>query len=278
MLLQSYLFHLKARNLSPRTIKAAGEYLSQFLRFHDPLTSSKRDLEGFLATKAATCRPSTVQTYWRYLRGFFEWLTAEGDIGSNPMAGVPKPIVPPIEIKVLTGSEVRQLLDACKGKGSENRRDMALLTIMLDTGLRLTEITNLTLEDVSEDRTLRVFGKGRKWRTVALGDTSTAALDRWLRTRGDAPGSLWTGRRGDLTSNGVRLVVRRRGKMAGLRVHPHALRHTFVDNWLRNGGSEVDLARLAGWTSTAMASRYAQHRAAERAITAHRTIAPLDRL
>jgi integrase len=59
---------------------------------------------------------------------------------------------------------------------------------------------------------------------------------------------------------------------------PHALRHTFVDNWLRNGGSEVDLARLAGWTSTAMASRYAQHRAAERAITAHRTIAPLDRI
>jgi integrase len=193
------------------------------------------------------------------------------------MASVPKPIVPPIEIKVLAGSEIRQLLDTCRGKGPDNRRDMALLTILLDTGLRLSEITNLTLEDVSEDRTLRVFGKGRKWRTVALGDTSTAALDRWLRTRGDAPGSLWTGRRGDLTSNGVRLVVRRRGKMAGLKVHPHALCHTFVDNWLRNGGSEVDLARLAGWTSTAMASRYAQHRAAERAITAHRSIAPLDR-
>ena len=56
------------------------------------------------------------------------------------------------------------------------------------------------------------------------------------------------------------------------------LRHTFVDNWLRNGGSEVDLARLAGWCGTAMAGRYAQHRAAERALTAHKTIAPLDRL
>lgn len=278
MLLQSYRYHLKARNLSPRTIKAAGEYLSQFLAVHDPLTASKHDLEEFLAAKAETCRPSTVQTYWRYLKGFFEWLLAEGDIGTDPMAGVPKPIVPPIEIRVLTATEVRRLLDTCKGKGAENRRDMALLTIMLDTGLRLTEVTNLKLGDISEDRTLRVFGKGRKWRTVALGETSTAALDRWLRIRGDREGGLWSGRRGDLTPNGVRLVVRRRGRMAGLKVHPHMLRHTFVDNWLRNGGSEVDLSRLAGWTSTAMASRYAQHRAAERAVTAHRTIAPLDRL
>ena len=198
MLLQSYLFHLKARNLSPRTIKAAGEYLSQYLAGGgDPLTATKRDLEGFLAFKSETCRPSTVQTYWRYLKGFFEWLTAEGDIASNPMTGVLKPIVPPIEIKVLSSSDIRQLLDTCKGRGTDNRRDLALLTIMLDTGLRLTEITNLTLDDVGEDRTLRVFGKGRKWRTVALGETASGALDRWLRTRGGAPGSLWPGRRGD---------------------------------------------------------------------------------
>jgi hypothetical protein len=44
-------------------------------------------------------------------------------------------------------------------------------------------------------------------------------------------------------------------------VYPHMLRHTFVDNWLRNGGAEVDLTRLAGWTTTRMAERYAQHRA-----------------
>ena len=61
-------------------------------------------------------------------------------------------------------------------------------------------------------------------------------------------------------------------------VNPHMLRHFFVDQWLRAGGSETDLARLAGWSSTAMAGRYAQHRAAERALTAHKTIAPLDRL
>ena len=168
MLLNSYLFHLKARNLSPRTVKAASEYISLFVRVCDPLTASKRDIEMFLAHKSETCRPSTVQTYWRYLKGFFEWLFNEGDITVNPMAGVPKPIVPPIDITVLSATEVRQLFDTCKSKGAENRRDLALLTIMLDTGLRLTEVTNLKLENVSEDRTLRVFGKGRKWRTVVI--------------------------------------------------------------------------------------------------------------
>jgi site-specific recombinase XerD len=105
MLLQSYLFHLKARKLSPRSVKAARQYLSQFLRFFDPLTSSKPDLEGFLTTRVVTCRPTAVLTLRRYLRDFFERLTTEGVTGSNPMSSILKPIVPSIEIKVLTGSE-----------------------------------------------------------------------------------------------------------------------------------------------------------------------------
>lgn len=56
------------------------------------------------------------------------------------------------------------------------------------------------------------------------------------------------------------------------------LRHTSVDNWLRNGSAKVDLARLAGWTTTRMAEHYAQHRADERAVTAHKSVATLDRL
>ena len=67
-------------------------------------------------------------------------------------------------------------------------------------------------------------------------------------------------------------------KATGFHLHPHMLRHTFVDNWLRNGGAEVDLARLAGWTTTRMAERCAQHRADERAVTAHKSVAPFDSL
>jgi site-specific recombinase XerD len=278
MILTSYIFHLRARNLSPRTITATQEYLRVFLAHHDPLTTTRRDIEIWLGDMSQRCKPSTVWTSWRHLKGFFTWLHTEGDIAINPMCGVTKPIVPPCEIPVLTSRQVKALLATCAGKDAESRRDYALLTIILDTGLRLSEIASLTIDDVSQDATLRVFGKGRKWRTVALGTTSTTALIRWMRLRNTTHDSLWSGRKGALGTEGIRKVVRRRGQQAGFHLHPHMLRHTFVDNWLRNGGAEVDLARLAGWTTTRMAECYAQHHADERAVTAHKSIAPLDSL
>lgn len=276
MFLRSYVFHLRARNLSPRTIKATEEYLRPFLALHDPLNVSKRDIEVYLGEMTARCKPSTVWTAWRHLRGFFAWLMVEGDITINPLDGIRKPLVPPTEIAVLSPAEVRRLLATCKGRSSTDRRDFALITLMLDTGLRLSEVAQLTPSDVGEDNTLRVFGKGRKWRTVVLGSTSATALTRWIRLLPESAPTLWTGPRGAINPSGIRRVIARRGREAGLRLHPHQLRHTFVDSWLRNGGAEVDLARLCGWTSTRMAERYARYRADERAIAAHRTLAPLD--
>jgi len=104
--LRSYLFHLRTRNLSPKTIKATGEYLRLFLHRHDPLTATKRDIEVYLRELADRCKPSTVWTAWRHLRGFFSSLLAEGDIAANQMETVYKPIVPPTEIAVLTSDEV----------------------------------------------------------------------------------------------------------------------------------------------------------------------------
>ena len=194
------------------------------------------------------------------------------------MARVPKPIVPPVEIPMPTIEELRSLLDACKGRDVVSRRDYALITMLLDTGLRLTEVTNLKLDDISEDYTLRVFGKGRKWRTVQLGQKSSEALRRWIRMRKSESDRLWVGRVGPLTASGIRRIVKKRGQQVGIHLHPHMLRHSFVDNWLRCGGSEIDLARLCGWTTTRMAGRYAQHRADERAIAAHAVVRPLDGL
>jgi len=276
MVLQSYIFHLRARNLSPRTIKVTEEYLRLFIAQHDPFSATRRDIEAYLGSMSQRCKPSTVWTAWRHLKSFFTWLHSEGDIEINPIEGVTKPIVPPSEIQVLNQKEIQALLSSCRGKDSQSRRDLALIAIMLDTGLRLSEVTALTVNDISECRTIRVFGKGRKWRTVALGSTSSLALSRWLRVRPTSSESVWTGPNGPLSTTGIRKVIIRRGLQSGIQIHPHQLRHTFVDNWLRNGGAEVDLARLCGWSSTRMAERYAQHRADERALSAHAKISPLD--
>ena len=276
MYLKTFTFHLRARNLSPRTIIATEDYLRPFLATRDPLQVTRHDIEDYLGRLAERCRPATVFTAWRHLTSFYKWLESEGDIVVNPMARVPKPIVPPIEIPIPTIEELRSLLDACKGLDVVSRRDYALITMLLDTGLLLTEVTNLKLDDISEYYTLRVFGKGRKWRTVQLGQKSSEALRRWIRMRKSDSDRLWVGRVGPLTASGVRRIVKKRGQQVGIHLHPHMLRHSFVDNWLRCGGSEIDLARLCGWTTTRMAGRYAQHRADERAIAAHAVVRPLD--
>ena len=278
MYLRGFVSHMRARNLSVRTIKATEEYLRPFLAIHDPLVVSKRDVETYLGDMAERCKPSTVWTAWRHLRAFYGWLEAEGDITTNPMASIRKPVVPPTEVQVLTPDQVRRLLSTCTGRLRDDRRDLALLTLMLDTGLRLSEVARLAPDDIGDDDTVRVFGKGRKWRTVALGTKSATAVRRWMRLLPPDSQTLWTGTKGALSPTGIRGVIRRRGQQVGLKVHPHQLRHTFVDTWLRNGGAEVDLARLCGWTTTRMAERYAQHRADERAIAAHKSVAPLDSL
>jgi len=105
--LRSYLFHLRARNLSLKTIKATEEYLRLFLHRHDPLTASKRDIEVYLGELANRCKPSTAWTAWRHLKRLYGWPIAESDIASHPMASVHKSAVPPTDVRVLSPDEVR---------------------------------------------------------------------------------------------------------------------------------------------------------------------------
>ena len=82
--IDGYLFHLKARNLAPSTIKAAGEFLRPFERVNDPLNATKIEIQNYLGVMFDRCKPSTVWTAWRHLKGFYAWLETEGDIEINP--------------------------------------------------------------------------------------------------------------------------------------------------------------------------------------------------
>jgi site-specific recombinase XerD len=121
---------------------------------------------------------------------------------------------------------------------------------------------NLTVDDVDLDQNVVVvLGKGRRPRACPFGHKTAVALDRYMRARRahrlahlDA---LWLGQRAAITDSGIRQIVRKRGRRAGIdHLHPHQLRHTFASDWLAQGGNETDLMRLAGWRSRAMLQRY----------------------
>lgn len=287
---RSFQRSLAALNRTERTrqtyraaLRALGHFLDAQGMPVEVAAIRREHVEAFMADLLTRRTPKTALTYYASLGVFFQWLIEEGEIRESPMRHMHPPHVPETLAPVLSDDEVRRLLRACEGTSFEDRRDLAMIRLFLDTGMRRAELTGITLDDLDLDvGVARVFGKGQRWRVCPFGNKTGLALDRYIRQRerqrlSDLP-QLWLGRSGPLSLNAVTEIIKERGKRAKIAgLHPHLFRHFFASAFLAAGGQETDLLTLAGWRSRAMLQRYGAAAAAERAKAAHKKLGILDR-
>ena len=300
--LKSFLQHLELnRNASLHTVRAYDSDLSQFL---DSLAATKhrkaselspadidhlaiREFLGELYRKgnsraSAARKLTAIRTFCRYLR-------REGLIEEDPAAlvGTPKR-----EQKLpahLEMNEMEKLLESPDISTPLGRRDRAILELFYASGLRLSELVGLDLDDVNlSARVVRVLGKGRKERIVPFNRTTEASLRGWVADRAAFAPPVSTAQRpqrpqrgssqgrrrepvfvnyrgGRLSTRSVDRLVRRYVTLCSTRlgISPHALRHSFATHLLQRGADLRTIQELLGHARLSTTQRYTHVNAAE---------------
>ena len=229
----------------------------------------------------------SINCYLRSIRAFWSWLVSEAIVESSPFAKIKLPKAPRKVIPTFSEAQIDQLLSAIDVATPEGYRDQAIILTLLDTGLRVSELTGITLDDLQlEEGTIKVMSKGNKERVVPMGEKVQRALWHYLsryRPQPEQPKCklLFLTRVGmPLTKDRIEKIMAsygRKAALSGVRCSPHTLRHTAAISFLRNGGNVFSLQRLRGHSSLEMTRRYCEVADVD-VKNAHMTASPVDNL
>jgi site-specific recombinase XerD len=297
---------------SPRTVEFYAENLRRFLWFaekegwpdniHQITIWHLRLFLGYVAS--ATCRwglegngaetsrhrasHTTVLRYRDALRCFFSWLVDEGILAQDPTDRIQMKREPPKVVTPYAPDEIRRLLAVCDYDFEHDSRFLAsrtraMVLVLLDTGLRLSELLRMKLDDINpKTGCFKVVGKGGKERFARVGRKAQAALAQHQTHRPDCGRrELWLTEKGEpLSTNAFQCLMKRLKERAGVSSEGsiHRFRHTFAVQFLRADRNVFNLQYLLGHSDLRMVRRYTMAMGMDDALAAHEAASPADQL
>jgi integrase/recombinase XerD len=267
--IDKFLNYLKVeKGFSQNTIEAYQNDLYQLVGFLEeaakggtilPWTAFDRQsvLSYLTNLKERRYAATTVARKVAAIKSFFSFLVAEGLVKDNPTRDVPSPRVGKSLPKPISITQARQLLEETEKRATpEAKRDKAMLQLLYASGMRVSELVSLNLNDVDTDGGyVRCFGKGHKERLIPIHSQAVAALKDYMsqgRPRMKAGGgeeALFLNRRGErLTRQGLWQIIKGYAKAAklGIDITPHTLRHSFATHMLSGGADLRSVQELLG--------------------------------
>ncbi|MBI5775909.1 MAG: tyrosine recombinase XerC [Nitrospirae bacterium] len=280
--LRAFVAFLKdERGASSETIRAYHSDLRQFLAF-----ASSKCPAGAAPIKPSDVDPMLVREYLYWLdrrqeqkssmarklaalRTFYRYLNRDKTRRVNPAAEVRTPKLPQRLPRVLTKDDANALMEFPEGDGPAARRDRAILETLYSTGARVSELVGMNRADLDlKEGLVRLRGKGRKERIVPIGDVAVEAIKEYHVALSRHPSPVTrhsehgqpvfrNARGGRLTARSVaRFVARYSAQLAGGRVSPHALRHSFATHLLDEGADLRAIQEMLGHASLATTQKY----------------------
>jgi site-specific recombinase XerD len=188
---------------------------------------------------------ATRHASFRTIKTFYRWLHSEFGL-ANPVEGMPAPILGKPVLPSLEQCEVMCLIDS-----ADSIRDRAIIALFTESGLRLSELTNICPKDIDwTSGTIRVSGKGRKEAYTPFGELSKKYLREWL-AQYQPSGNIW-----GLNEWGITSMLRRLEKATGLPCNAHTFRRTFACLLRKAGVDTMTIKDLGRWESLEMVQRY----------------------
>lgn len=210
---------------------------------------------------------STIYRHLAAIKSFFQFLVLEGEITNNPADDTKSPKLPKKLPSILSVSEIEKLLQQPSNLTKTGIRDKAMLELLYASGLRVSELTALNLDDLNlEEGFLRCTGKGLKQRIVPIGSVAISHIESYLnrgrvfliKQNRPAKNALFLNHFGSrLSRQGLWKILKKYSKNAGIKnITPHTIRHSFATHLLENGADLRSVQEMLGHADIATTQVY----------------------